>query len=164
MKRHHLKYHSFLAPQARCPLLTSKARRRSWLMLLAQYQAAVYFCLSMIFLSFLTMKAQGSVLLAGRGHQRKRCLCVVHRGLWGFALPTCAVCRPFVTDASSHHHKKKSARKSVENGIIVLIHSSLSAFVESGRVFDSASGLLVALVKRQFAGARAKCPTTFQAQ
>lgn len=52
MKRNRLKYHSSLAPQACCPLLTSKARKRSWLILLAQSQAAVDYCFSGIFLCF----------------------------------------------------------------------------------------------------------------
>lgn len=57
MKRNHLQDRSFLAPQVCCPPLTSKAPRRSWLMLLAQYQAVVYFCLSVIFFPFSTKRA-----------------------------------------------------------------------------------------------------------
>ena len=57
MKRNHLRDRSFLAPQVCCPPPTSKAPRRSWLMLLAQYQAVVYFCLSVIFFPFSTKEA-----------------------------------------------------------------------------------------------------------
>lgn len=134
-------------------------------MLLAQYQAVVYFCLSMIFFFFLFNKESVRV-----GHSdgrrpttEKMPLCYVQRPSEVGPADTCClhtVChRP---EKLPHTYTQRTARKSTENKTIVLVRSLLPASGESGLFPSSASGLPVALMEMQSARKQASKPTASQ--
>lgn len=159
MKRNRFKYHSSLAPQACCPLLTSKALKRSWLILLAQSPAAVYYCFSGIF-SLLLNKESMRVGHSLRGDkQRKRCLCVLCEAFREQLSASThwwqTVCHRFKPSSSSHTltqnpaSKWEGEREGGGRNIVFLAQQAPS--VESGLVLCSASGLLVVSAEMQLA-------------
>lgn len=114
MKRNRFKYHSSLAPQACCPLLTSKAPKRSWLILLAQSQAGGLLLLQQD-RSLLLNKESVRVGHSLRGDKRlrKRCLCVPCEAFRERERPSASahwwqtVCHRFEPSTSTHTKKSR---------------------------------------------------------
>lgn len=123
MKRNRFKYHSSLAPQACCPLLTSKAPKRSWLILLAQSQAGGLLLLQQD-RSLLLNKESVRVGHSLRGDKRlrKRCLCVPCEAFRERERPSASahwwqtVCHRFEPSTSTHTHKNPARVKGGREG------------------------------------------------